>query len=175
MAREASFMFKDLEELTQIKAGVLSYLQRDVDKLLKTKALDAEFVNIATPGKSYERTWLLFKVYYTNFKDTDDMLGNYEHVFFAYPIQQNLFTRDPELMDILDKQANIAGRQDKLSDIDLVKVRILYHIFHIIKCIQEDNLPADIKLPTKKYIVVEYADAGNLYYELKDNLPGGFN
>jgi hypothetical protein len=52
MAREASFMFKDLEEFTQIKAGVLSYLQRDIDKLLKTKDLDAEFVNIATPGKS---------------------------------------------------------------------------------------------------------------------------
>ena len=103
------------------------------------------------------------------------MLGSYEHVFFAYPIQQNLFTRDPDLMDILDGQAKIQGRQDRLSDIDLVKVRILYHIFHIIKCIQEDQLPATIKLPTKKYIVVEYADAGNLFYELKDNLPGGFN
>lgn len=175
MAREASFMFKDLEELTQIKAGVLSYLQRDIDKLLKTKDLDAEFVNIATPGKSWGRTWLLFRVYYTKFKDADDILGNYEHVFFAYPIQQNLFTRDPDLMDILDGQAKIQGRQDRLSDIDLVKVRILYHIFYIIKSIQEDDLPADIKLPTKKYIVINYADAGNLYYELKDNLPGGFN
>jgi hypothetical protein len=65
MAREVSFMFKDLEELAQIKAGVLGYLQRDIDKLLKTKDLDAEFVNIATPGKAYGRTWLLFKVYYT--------------------------------------------------------------------------------------------------------------
>jgi hypothetical protein len=56
MAREVSFMFKDLEELAQIKAGVLGYLQRDIDKLLKTKDLDAEFVNIATPGKSWGRT-----------------------------------------------------------------------------------------------------------------------
>jgi hypothetical protein len=78
-------------------------------------------------------------------------------------------------MDIVDGQARIQGRQDRLSDIDLVKVRILYHIYNIIKSIQEDNLPATIQLPTKKYIVVEYADAGNLFYELKDNLPGGFN
>lgn len=175
MAREVTFMFKDLDELTQIKAGVLGYLQRDIDKLLHTKDLDAEFVNIASPGKGYERTWLLFKVYYTKFKDADDMLGDYQSVYFCYPIQQNLFTRDPDLMDILDSQARIATKKDKLSDIDLVKVRILYHIFHIIKCIQEDNLPANIKLPTKKYIVLEYADAGNLYWSLKDNLPGGFN
>ena len=175
MAREVSFMFKDLEEFTKLKGGVLSYLQRDIDKLIKTKGLDAEFVNIATPGKSYERTWLLFKVYYTIYKDEYDMFGTEKSVYFCYPIQQNLFTRDPDLMDILDRQANIAGRQDKLSDIDLVKVRILYHIYNIIKSIQEDNLPATIQLPTKKYIVVEYADAGNLFYELKDNLPGGFN
>ena len=56
MAREVTFMFKDLNELTQIKAGVLGYLQRDIDKLLTTKDLDAEFVNIASPGKGYERT-----------------------------------------------------------------------------------------------------------------------
>lgn len=174
MAREVSFMFKNLDEFAQIKAGVLSYLQRDIDKLLKTKDLDAEFVNIATPGKAYERTWLLFKVYYTQFKDADDMLGSYEHVFFAYPIQQNLFTKDPDLMNLLDRQAKIQGRQDRLSDIDLVKVRILYHIFYIIKSIQEGNLPSTIQLPTKKYIVVNYADAGNLLYELKDHLPGGF-
>ena len=142
---------------------------------MKTKDLDAKFVNIATPGKSWGRTWLLFKVYYTWYEDADDMLGNYEYVFFAYPIQQALFTRDPDLMNILDRQAKIQGRQDKLSDIDLVKVRILYHIFYIIKTIQEDNLPASIKLPTKKCIVVDYASAGNLFYELKDNLPGGFN
>lgn len=175
MAREVSFMFKDLEELAQIKAGVLGYLQRDIDKLLKTKDLDAEFVNIATPGRAYGKTWLLFKVYYTWFKDADDMLGTEETVFFAYPIQQSLFTRDPDLMDILDGQANIAGRQDKLSDIDLVKVRILYHLFYIIKSIQEDNLPSNIQLPTEKYIEIDYASAGNLFYKLKDNLPGGFN
>lgn len=173
MAREVSFMFKDLDDFVKLKGGVLSYLQRDIDKLIKMKDLDAEFVNIATPGKSYGMTWLLFKVYYTWFEDADDMLGNYAHVYFAYPIQQNLFTRDHDLMTILDGQAKIQGRQDKLSDIDLVKVRILYHIFHIINSIQNDSLP--IKLPTKKYIVVDYADAGNLFYELKDRLPGGFN
>ena len=175
MAREITFMFKDLDELTQIKAGVLGYLQRDIDKLLKSKDLDAEFVNIATPGQSWKRTWLLFKVYYTWYKDTDDTLGTYDHVYFAYPIQQNLFTRDLDLMDIVDRQAKIIGKQDKLSDIDLVKVRILYHIFSIIKSIQEDNTPENIELPTKKYIVIDYADAGNLYWSLKDNLPGGFN
>ena len=175
MAREATFMFKDLDDFVKLKGGVLSYLQRDIEKLIKMKDLDAEFVNIATPGRSYGMTWLLFKVYYTWFEDADDMVGNYEHVYFAYPIQQNLFTRDRDLMTILDGQAKIQGRQDKLSDIDLIKVRILYHIFHIINCIQEENLPANIKLPTKKYIVVDYADAGNLFYELKDRLPGGFN
>ena len=175
MAREVTFMFKDLNELVSLKGGVLSYLQRDIDKLIKTKDLDAEFINIATPSKSYERTWLLFKVYFTKFKDEDDMLGDYQSVYFAYPIQQNLFTRDPDLMDILDGQAGILMKRDKLSDIDLVKVRILYHIYHIIKCIQEDNLPATIQLPTKKYIIIGYADAGNLDWMLKDNLPGGFN
>jgi hypothetical protein len=65
MAREVSFMFKDLDDFVRLKGGVLSYLQRDIDKLLKIKDLDAEFVNIATPGKSYGKTWLLFKVYYT--------------------------------------------------------------------------------------------------------------
>ena len=175
MAREVSFMFKNPEELTQIKAGVLGYLQRDIDKLVNTKDLDADFVNIATPGRAYETTWLLLRVYYTWYADANDLLGQYDDVLVAYPIQQNLFTRDHDLMRFLDRQANIAGRQNKLSDVDLVKVRILYHLYNIIKNIEEDNLPGNIMLPTKKCIVINYADDGDLFYELKDRLPGGFN
>ena len=45
---ENEFMFKNKNEYIQLAGGVLSYLQRDINKLLKSKDLNAEFINIST-------------------------------------------------------------------------------------------------------------------------------
>ena len=45
---ENEFMFKDNKEYIQLIGGVLSYLQRDIEKLLESKLLDATFMNFGT-------------------------------------------------------------------------------------------------------------------------------
>ena len=172
MAREAEFMFKTLEELASLKASVFGYLQRDIDKLIDTKYLDAEFMNFSQPAKPYNTSWIYIKANYTWYDNADDMFGHDAHVKVAIPIGQNLFTRDPDLMDILDKQAKIYDVRDRFNDIDLVKVRILYLIYRIVKDIETDN--TGLRLPTKKWIVMKLADAGNYYLDTADSAPGGF-
>lgn len=165
---ENEFMFKDKNEYIQLAGGVLSYLQRDINKLLKSKDLNAEFINIGTDKDGV--TWLLFKVYYTTYKDDDDMFGKEHYIWLVYPITELLFTRHKERMVYVDKNANILSKRDHLSDIDLVKLRILYHIFMAIQTIQKANFKF-----SKKVIIADYSYGGVLTYSVKDNLPGGFN
>ena len=165
---ENEFMFKDNKEYLQLLGGVLSYLQRDIDKLLESKWLDATFMNFGTDKDGV--TWILFKVYYTVFKDKDDVLGKDKDVLLVYPITYQLFTRHPQRMTQVDAAAKILSRKSNLSNIDLVKLRILYHIFSAIKDIQNRNY----KAPTK-IIEADYSDSGELKYSFRTYLPGGFN
>ena len=167
-------MFRNEKEFVAIKAGVLGYLQRDIDNLFNKKDIDAEFVNIASSNKPYGLTWLLIRVFYAIREENEDVVNwNRESVLVAYPIQQNLFTRDPNNMQIVDEGAKIIGKQNNLSDIDLVKVRILRHIFEFTSTIQENNSP--VKLIPGNHIILSYADAGNLDWKVSKSLPGGFN
>lgn len=170
MAREAEFMFKTLEELASLKAGVFSYLQRDIDKLIDTKYLDAAFMNFSQPAKPYNTSWIYIKVNYIWYDGSEDDVENYASAKVAIPVGQNLFTRDPDLMDILDKQAKIYDVRDRFNDIDLVKVRILFLIYRAVKDFEEDNIP--IELPTKNWIVMEVADAGNYDWKEQQHAPG---
>ena len=165
---ENEFMFKDKNEYIQLAGGVLSYLQRDINKLLKSKNLNAEFINIGTDKDNV--TWLLFKVYYTTYKDNNDMFGKESYIWLVYPITELLFTRHPERMTYVDKKANILSRRDNFSDIDLVKLRILYHIFTAIQAVQK----ASFKI-SKRVIIADYSTGGVLTYDIKDNLPDCFN
>ena len=166
---ENEFMFKDNKEYIQLIGGVLSYLQRDIDKLLKSKWLNAEFMNFGSDKNGV--TWILFKVYYTVYKDKDDVLGKDYDVLFVYPITTQLFTRHPERMTLVDKAANILSRKNNLSNIELVKLRILYHIFKSIQSIQ-DNW--NTKAPTN-IIKADYSDSGLINFSFLTELPGGFN
>lgn len=169
MAKEVTFMFKNLEEFVQIKAGVFSYLQRDIDKLLNTKELDAEFMNFSQPAKASDRSWIYIKAYYTWYKDADDVLGTYDTLKIAIPVGRNLFTRDPDLMDILDKQAGIYSIRDHFNNIDLVKVRILFIIYRALKDLEIDAQP--VSTIGKKWAIIEVADAGNTYWKVSDYPP----
>ena len=165
---ENEFMFKDNKEYLQLLGGVLSYLQRDIDKLLESKWLDATFMNFGTDKDGV--TWILFKVYYTVYKDKDDVLGKDKDVLLVYPITYQLFTRHPQRMTQVDAAAKILSRKSNLSNIDLVKLRILYHIFKAIQSIQNYSYEE----PTK-VIVANYSDSGELKYSFRTYLPGGFN
>ena len=172
MAREVSFMFKSLEEFASLKAAVFGYLQRDVDKLIEKKDLDAEFVNFSQPAKAYNMSWIYIRAFYTWYDDEEDMFGHETYAKVAIPVGQNLFTRDPELMDILDRWAKVYGIRDRFSDVDLVKVRILYLIYRAVKDVEEDNLMIDLTTLGKKWVIMEVADAGNYYYKSSNNAPG---
>lgn len=169
---ENEFMFKNKNEYIQLAGGVLSYLQRDINKLLKSKDLNAEFINIGTDKDGV--TWLLFKVYYTIYKDDDDMFGKEHYVLLVYPITELLFTRHKERMVYVDRNANILSRRNNLSDIDLVKLRILYHIFTAIQAIQKTTQKTNLKF-VEKAIIADYSTGGVLTYDIKNNLPGCFN
>ena len=170
MAREVSFMFNSLEEFASLKAAVFSYLQRDIDKLIDTKYLNAEFMNFSMPAKAYNRSWIYIKAEYVWYDGEDDDLGHIDYVKLAIPVQQNLFTRDPDLMDHLDTWAKIYNVRDRFNDVDLVKVRILYLIYRAVKDIEEDNTM--VELPTKDWLVMEVADAGNWYWKKSKHAPG---
>lgn len=170
MAREAIYMFKSLEEFASLKAGVFSYLQRDIDKLIDTKYLDASFMNFSQPAKPYNMSWIYMRAEYIWYDESEE--EHTDTLKLAIPVGQNLFTRDPDLMDILDKQAKIYSVRDRFNDIDLVKVRILFLIYRAVKDVEEDSIP--IELPTKNWIVMEVADAGNYGWKEQQHAPGGF-
>ena len=169
MAREISYMFKNIGEFVKLKAGVFSYLQRDIDKLLDTKDLDAEFMNFSQPAKSYNRSWIYLRAYYTWYEDENDDLGTYDTLKIAIPVGQNLFTRDPDVMDQLDREAGVYSVRDRFNNIDLVKVRILFIIYKVLKDIEHDTVP--VSTIGKKWAIIEIADAGNLYWKLGDHAP----
>lgn len=168
MAREVSFMFKSLEEFASLKAAVFSYLQRDIDKLIDTKYLDAEFMNFSQPAKAYNMSWIYMSATYIWYDEDEEEHTDY--LKLAIPVQQNLFTRDPDLMDQLDKWAKIYDVRDRFNDVDLVKVRILYLIYRAVKDVEEDNIV--MELPTKDWLVMEVADAGNWYWKKSKHAPG---
>ena len=167
----ANYMFKNDSEFTKLKAGVFGYLQRDIDKLIKSKTFDAEFVNFAM-GSGDHTSWIYLKVFYTIYEDEDDMLGTEHKVYVAYRVGQNLFTRDPGYMVLLDRLAKLSGKQNGLDDISLVKLRILFSLFMIMKCINEDNVPATVSLPTKKWLVIRQKDTGELSWTKEAIAPG---
>ena len=166
----AGYMFEDQKEFLQLQAGIFGYLQRDIDKMLDKHDLDAEFVNFSQSERETGVSWILMKVYYTWYEDEDDMIGKYDNIKVAYRLGKSLYTRDPEAMRIIDQQAKLAGRQDRLSDIDLVKLRILYTLFQIIKCVQEDGVPLDFA-GTKKYLIVRQNDDGTINWKKEATLP----
>ena len=164
-----TYMFKDEKEFVELKANVLGYLQRDIEKLIDMHYLDASFMNFAGSGKSSGTTWIYLRVNFIYFKDADD-LGTEAHAKVAYPIEKELFTRDPAMMRSVDACANISGKQDKLSDRDLVKLRILNHIFQICQDFDTDGVPLD--LPVKGWITLEYLHDGKLIWNTQPNAPG---
>ena len=167
-------MFNNRNEYNIILGGVLSYLQRDIDKLFDYHDIDAEFMNFETVEVyGQPTTWVYFRVYYTWYKDANDEMGNYDEVKVGYAINPGLFVRDDERMEALDRWANIAGKQNKLSNVELVKLRILYSMYMICQDIQEDNLPSLITLPTKKWLKVQNNSEGHLVYDKVDHAPGG--
>lgn len=167
-------MYNNRAEYTQIIGGVLSYLQRDIDKLFDYHDIDAEFMNFeSTEVYGYPTTWVYFKVYYTWYNGPEDEMGNYDEVKVGYAIDTRLFVRNDERMQAIDRWANLAGKQNKLSDVDLVKLRVLYSILMICQSIQEDNLPGLISLPTKKWLKVENNNDGGLVWDKVDHAPGG--
>ena len=77
-------------------------------------------------------------------------------------------------MVYVDRNANILSRRNNLSDIDLVKLRILYHIFTAIQAIQKTTQKTNLKF-VEKAIIADYSTGGVLTYDIKDNLPDCFN
>ena len=169
----ANEMYKNEQEFISLKGGVLSYLQRDINQLFNSKDIEADFVNFSTPGKGSDSTWVYIKVYYTWYDDEDDLFGHEADVKVAYEIDKKLFTRDPHMMTILDYNAKLNGLKHKISDIDLVKLRILYTLYFITKSIQANNLPSIISLPTKKWLVVRQKSDGTLAWDKQPDPPGG--
>ena len=164
------FMFKDENELRSLQGGVFGYLQRDINRLFESKHFDAEFMNFAQ-SQSENTSWIYLRVYYTWYKDADDMLGTYDSLKIAYRVGINLYTRDNSVMSIVDRMAGLNRIKNKLSDINLVKLRILYSIGSIIESIQTDNVPSNL-LPTKKWIVVRQKDDGSLSWTKENDAPG---
>lgn len=164
-----TYMFNSEKEFVALKANVLGYLQRDIEKLLDMHYFEATFMNFAGTGKSSGITWIYLKVDFIYFKDEDD-LGTEARAKVAYPIDKELFTRDPTMMREVDACAKIAGKQDTLSDRDLVKVRILNHIFQICQAFETDGVPLD--LPVKGWITLEYTHDGKLIWRAQPQVPG---
>ena len=73
-------------------------------------------------------------------------------------------------MTHVDTAAKILSRKSNLSNIDLVKLRILYHIFKAIQNIQSYSYEAPTKI-----IAANYSESGELKYSFRTYLPGGFN
>ena len=164
------YMFNNQKELLELQAGVFGYLQRDIDKLLDKHYLDAEFMNFSQSNKDTGYSWIYLKVYYIWYDDTDDELGHYDELKVAYRLSKSLYTRDTNAMYVIDTMAGLNGKQDKLSNVDLVKLRILYSIFHIIKCIDNDCVPLDFA-GTKKWIIVRQKDDGSITWTKEDHSP----
>ena len=75
-------------------------------------------------------------------------------------------------MDQLDKEAKSYSVRDRFNDIDLVKVRILFIIYKVLKDLEYDNQP--VSTIGKKWAIIDVADAGNMYWKMSDHAPGGF-
>lgn len=161
MARKVNLMWETKEQYKKLWDEVWAFFQDDIDKLIKVKQLPAEFMNVTFHHKSGKFAILL------------KVATQAGHVKVCYITTPSIFSRDPDLYDVLDREANI--QMERLNDINLVKARLLFTIFSIVKALMKDPLLTPVKVydvvDSKDWVVVTQVDTGETKWTTIDTLP----
>ena len=161
MARKVNLMWETKEQYKRLWDEVWAFFQNDIDKLIKVKQLPAEYMNVTFHHKSGKFAILFWVA---------TQAGKVRVCYITTP---SIFSRDQDLYDVLDRKANI--QMERLNNADLVKARLLFTIFSIVKDLMKDPLWTPVEVydvvESEDWVVVTQVDTGETEWTTMDVLP----
>lgn len=148
------YLYNTEEEYKTLLDDVITKIFHKSLILSETKDLFFEIIEADCSNIEDNKLWV--KAYVLDHRD--DITER--TVKICFHIKRNYFSKDG--MHIIDNAGNFMNLKDKLSASDLVTLRILYSIGHILKCIRKHKISvvySDIN--PKYYLSIECKDSGN--------------
>lgn len=158
-------MFDTLEDYAKLRTEVFNVFKFKITKFIQDKGLDIIFdeadyqtIGISSPVDVWFRVHVIDR--------NDDITERTVRVRLR--IGQHYYTRDDESMWIIDNAGHFFSLKKKLSDVDLVLLRIFYSILHITDKIVRDKVPSIyLEINRNAYVSVDSAQAGNFNFMTK--------
>ena len=125
-------MYQTSAEFKKLREEVFSTIEKQFNHLVTLKNLNAKFLGVVEENIN----WYICV-------ETQTKLGP---VKIAYKLGIRLFSRDPEGMRQVDAEAGIAGKLQAFSDIEILRLRILYVLFSTIEKVSQNKINIGGKL-----------------------------